>query len=473
MSRAILIPILALALAAPARGEPRDAVGADARKSLELTIYAQDLAVVRETRAVMLPSGESVLRFVDVPDRLDPRTVSLRSISEPGALTVRQQSLRYDLASNITLLQRYVGREVDLVETGDKLRDRVTRAVLLSAAGPIYQIGDQLAVGHPGRVTLPPIDPPLYTTPTLEWLLTNSGAENHGVAVSYSTGGLSWTADYVLALGPDAKNAALTAWITIENQSAVRWADARLAVIAGTVHTVQMAQPMMAAQGFAMKRMDAEAMPEPQQMLDYQRYALERPITIEPSVTTQVPLLEAENVPVEKQYRVESTPSWQHQAAQGDEGEVLPVTVAFEVTNDEASHLGVPLPSGVVRVYASVEGGGGVELAGEARITHVAPGERLLVTVGEANDVVARRKQTDFRKLDTKPWQVESAFEVTLRNRRKDDVVVALRERLAGQWEVVQSSIEGKRIASDILGFEVPVPAGGETVLRYVVKIGG
>jgi hypothetical protein len=472
MSRAVLLPLLALVLATPAHGEPRAAVGGGARKALALTIYGQDLAVVRETRAVTLPAGESVLRFVDVPDQLDARTVSLRSLAEPAAVAVRQQTLRWDLASTDTLLQRYVGREVDLVETSDRLRDRVTRAALLSPQGPLFQIGDQLSVGHPGRVSLPPIEPALYTTPTLEWLVTNSGAEAQDVEVRYSTSGLSWTADYVLALAPDAASASLTAWITIVNQSAVRWADARLALLAGTVRTVQEARPMF-ARSVAMAAMDAEAMPKaPEQVLDYQRYALPRPTTIEPSVTTQVPLLEAADVPVQKQYRVESTPPWQHQAAPGDDGQTLPVTVAFELTNDAESHLGVPLPSGVVRVYAAVDGGG-AELAGEARIAHVAPDEELLVTVGEANDVVARRKQTDFRKLDTKPWQVESAFEVTLRNHRKDDVVVAVREHLAGQWEVVQSSLEGRRIDADTLGFEVPVPAGGETVLRYTVKIGG
>jgi len=473
MSRAVLLSLLVLALAPPAHAEPRDAVGASARKALALTIYAQDLAVVRETRAVTLAAGDGVLRFVDVPDRLDARTVSLRSLTAPADLRVRQQSLRFDLASTDTLLQRYVGREVDLVETSDKLRDRITRAVLLSPNGPLLQIGDQLAVGHPGRLHLPPIEPALYTTPTLEWLVANGGAEAHDVEVSYSTGGLSWTADYVLALAPDATTASLTAWITIVNQSAVRWADARLTLLAGTVRTVQDVQPMYARPMMAMKAMDAaEAMPQPEQVLDYQRYTLARATTIEPAVTTQVPLLEAAGVPVRKRYRVESSPPWQHQVAAGDEGEALPVTVGFDLRNDQASHLGMPLPSGVVRVYAGVEGGG-AELAGEARIKHVAAGEELSVTIGEATDVVARRRQTDYQKLDTKPWQIETAFEVTLRNHRTDDVVVAVRERVSGQWEVVNPSIPEQRIDANTLGFDVPVPAGGETVLRYTLKIGG
>jgi hypothetical protein len=356
MSRLALAPLLALTLAAPASAESRASVGADARKALALTIYAQDLAVVRETRAVTLPTGESVLRFTDVPDSLDPRTVALRSVTKPAALQVRQQSLRWDLASADTLLRRYVGHQVDLIET-ERLRDRVTSAVLLSPTGPLLQIGDQISVGHPGRLSLPPIEPALYTTPTLEWLVTNAGPEAQDVEVGYSTSGLSWTADYVLTLAPTGTTASLTAWITITNQSAVRWADAHVALLAGTVRTVEEARPLL-ARGMAMAAMSTETMPKAQQVLDYQRYSLERPTTIEPSVTTQVPLLEAEDVPVQKQYRVESSPPWQRQAPPGDEGEALPVSVAFDLRNDADSHLGVPLPSGVMRVYAPAEGGG-------------------------------------------------------------------------------------------------------------------
>jgi hypothetical protein len=118
---------------------------------------------------------------------------------------------------------------VELVETGDRLRERVTQAVLLSTnGGNVYRIGDRIAVGHPGRVVLPNLPEDLAARPALRWRLANSGPARHKVEVSYLTGGLSWSADYVVVLRPEETAADLTCWVTLTNQSGARFDDASL-----------------------------------------------------------------------------------------------------------------------------------------------------------------------------------------------------------------------------------------------------
>src|SRR5262249_58708621 len=127
-------------------------VGRDARTAVALTVYSgQDLAVVRDARTVDLGSGERTVRFDDVAATLDPRSVVLRSTEDPGTLAVLEQSYLFDLGSPQALVQRWVGRGVELVDTDQRLRTRITEATLLSTeGGNVYRIRDRTPGGHPG-----------------------------------------------------------------------------------------------------------------------------------------------------------------------------------------------------------------------------------------------------------------------------------------------------------------------------------
>ena len=59
--------------------------GAAQRKSVSITVYNDDLGLVRETRDVTLSSGDASLRFMDVAARIDPRTVHIASVTAPAA----------------------------------------------------------------------------------------------------------------------------------------------------------------------------------------------------------------------------------------------------------------------------------------------------------------------------------------------------------------------------------------------------
>ena len=77
-----------------------------------------------------------------------------------------------------------------------------------------------------------------------------------------------------------------------------------------------------------------------------------------------------------------------------------PVQVLYKFKNDEKSSLGMPLPAGTVRVYQG-DSAGSVLYAGEDRITHTPKDEQVSLHTGNAFDIVAERKQTDFRTLAT------------------------------------------------------------------------
>ena len=115
------------------------------------------LVILDATRA-----GTATLRFMDVPSAINPRTVHLKSLTAPGALTVLEQNYEYDLISPEKLLEKYVGRPVEIVEQAEDLTTRTVPATLLSVnGGPVYRIGDRIVLNQAGKVSLPelPADP--------------------------------------------------------------------------------------------------------------------------------------------------------------------------------------------------------------------------------------------------------------------------------------------------------------------------
>jgi len=446
-------------------------VGRAARTDVALTVYNEDLALVRDVRELDVAAGQSTVRFEDVAARVDATSVTVRSLTAPQRFVVVEQSFAFDLVSPEKLLQRWLGREVELVETGDRLRERVTPAVLLSATGPnVYRIGDRIAVGHPGRVVLPNPPDDLATRPTLRWRLADPGPARHKVEVSYLTGGLSWSADYVALLLPDDAAADLTCWVTLANQSGARFDDASLKLVAGQINRgAPPAKVLGRAMDMAMAQEAAPSRFRDERLFEYHLYTLDRRTTLAEEETKQMELLAATGVKLTKSFRLVGEPMWWRSRV-GELERNVPVGVFLEFTNDAASHLGVPLPAGRVRLYKQDEGGA-KQLIGEDTLAHTPRDERVVLKAGNAFDVVASRTQTDYRTVSTEPFQVEVGFAVTIRNRRKERATVTIREPIGGEWKVIESTHPPQKIDAATLGFEVPVPASAEVTVRYRAQV--
>src|SRR6202049_882055 len=110
------------------------------QSDLALTVYNSNLSLVRAVRQLTLPSGESLLRFMDIAASINPATVHFRSLTEPTKLSVLEQNYEFDLLDPNKLLQKYVGREVTMMRG-----DQEVKATLLSANnGQVWKIGNEI-----------------------------------------------------------------------------------------------------------------------------------------------------------------------------------------------------------------------------------------------------------------------------------------------------------------------------------------
>lgn len=442
---------------------------------LAVTVYNSNLALVRDVRQIHLESGVSPLKFEDVAASINPTTVHFRSLTDPAKLNVVEQNYEYDLLDAQKLLQKYVGREVTLVrgEQQDNSTKWVeTRATLLADNDnqPVWKIGDEIVTGMPSTwYRFPELPGNLYSRPTLVWTLDNRGADSQKVEASYLTTNMSWSADYVLTVARDEKNADLDGWVTLTNGSGVEYRNARLQLVAGQIHQ---ATPPMEAGAAKVALLEAVPAPPPQfaqeAFSEYHLYTLERRTSIQNNESKQISLLNATGVNVEKRLVVEGQ-SYYYRNRQGI-GNAIPETVKvyYRFKNAQTSGLGMPLPAGVVRVYQA-DSKGGTQFVGEDHINHTPKDEQLRVYVGNAFDVVCERKQTDYKKIAGDTHEME--YEITLRNHKDSDVTVDVREPVGGDWEVLNSNYKAQKLDSSTIGFEIPVARNGTATLDYRVRV--
>ena len=457
--------VLASAGAAWAGGAPPVVSQAGPGRTLSLTVYNAGRALVRDSRAVTLSGGTVALEFRDIAEHVMPETVAIAG----DGISVLEQNYEYDLLSPQTLLAKYLGRDVTMVTEepggapGAIVRKEVVARLLSIENGTVWRVGDRIVSNPPYReLVFGDVPENLRERPTLVWLLDSARVGERRLEATYLTGGIGWKADYVLTLGSAGDSGSVLGWVTLENDSGASYPDATLQLVAGDVHLAPAQRPapqpaMMAAKAAGEMREEAFA--------EYHLYTLERPTTIKDRQKKQVALLEADGVRVVRRYVVES-PQWWYAQRIGRQKQDVRVDV--EIANRADNRLGMALPGGVVRLYQR-DRRGTAQFVGEDRIEHTPKDETVKVTMGNAFDVVAERRQTDYRKLADNLY--EDAFEVTLRNHKESAVTVEVREQLGGDWEMLANSHPFEKLSAFGVSFAVPVPAGGEAKLTYRVRV--
>src|SRR3954466_5426038 len=150
---AAVVAALAVGSQAQAAVEERPSTLAD-QQSVAVTIYNENLALIKDTRRVMFDAGPNRLALREVSGRMRPETASLRSLSNPGGLALIEQNFDFDLLTPQKLLEKYVGRTVRVVKTHPTTgAESVETAIVLAANnGVVLRIGDRIETGLPGRI---------------------------------------------------------------------------------------------------------------------------------------------------------------------------------------------------------------------------------------------------------------------------------------------------------------------------------
>ncbi|MFA7350145.1 MAG: DUF4139 domain-containing protein [Methylotenera sp.] len=445
------------------------------QQSVAVTIYNNDLALIKDQRKVKLNNGFNNLALRDVSAQIRPETALLRSLSHAGSFSTLEQNFDFDLLSPQKLLEKYVGKNVSIVRvnpaTGIETTEQAT--VLSANNGVVMKIGNRIETGIPGRIVYDDVPANLRDRPTLVTKLNNKTTAEQMVELSYLTGGLGWKADYVAELNAKEDSIDLSGWVTLTNTSGTSYNNAKLQLVAGDVNRVQDNYP----RAMAMRKdvgMIAEAskpMAE-ESLLEYHLYTLDHPTTISDNQNKQVALLSASNVPTRKELVLRGA-DYYYGASYGDLGQKMKVGVFVEFDNKETTKLGLPLPKGTMRVYKK-DNQGNAQFVGEDSIDHTPKNAVVRLKLGNAFDVTADKKQIDFKTLP-RPAKgnsmFESAYEIVLKNAKKERVTVTVQEPIPADWKMMKESHHSQKATSNTAVWKVEIPAEGKATLTYRVQV--
>ncbi|MES2016986.1 MAG: DUF4139 domain-containing protein [Pseudomonadota bacterium] len=467
---ALLLMTLAVANASAQTDEQRSTLAE--QQGVAITIYNDDLALIKDQRKLQLKNGMSTLAFRDVSAKMRPETALLRSLSAPGSLTVHEQNFDFDLLTPQSLLQKYVGQSVNVIKTNPATGQETTEAaqVLAANGGVVLKIGPRIETGVPGRIVFDGVPANLRDRPTLVMMLDNDGKAQHDVELSYLSAGLGWKADYVVELNPADDKLDISGWVTLTNTSGATYRNAKLQLVAGDVNRARQRVEVTGSRvraGAELARKVSAPMAE-ESLFEYHLYTLGHPTTIAENQTKQVSLLSAAGVPVRKELLLRGS-DYYYQSSVGDLGQKIKVGVFVEFDNREAAHLGMALPKGVIRVYKK-DGAGNAQFIGEDNVDHTPKNEKVRLKLGDAFDVTADKTQTDFKKVSGTSkynYVYESAYEIVLKNGKKEAVTVTVQEPMPGDWQVLSESHPHVKGSSNTALWKVSVPAEGSTKLVY------
>jgi hypothetical protein len=451
---------VALAAAAPAQ-ETAD-------KSLKLTIYNSNLALVEHVRPLTLAAGRHRIEFAGVSAEIMSQTVSFAG----AGLTIIEQNFDYDLLTPEKLMEKAVGSQVRIVRTnpGTGEETEETAEVLSTVGGVVLRIGDRIEVlrddGIPARVIFDEVPPNLRANPTLSVLASAAAPVDGDVTLAYLTRGLSWNADYVAVFEEAQGNVSLQGWITLTNSSGTTFANANAQLVAGDVNVVGSEAEWW--QVYNVRRNNANVLRAAgveasgrEQLADYYVYPLAEATTISNNQTKQVSFLSAERVRASRGYEQTFYSFFSQE-------EPVSAEVRVRFSNSQATGLGDQLPSGVVRVYAR-DARGQPQFVGEDRIGHTSAGSDLALKIGDAFDVTIQPTLRQTTRASRRATDYDMSYVV--RNARSEAVTVTIRQDDLWRFnEVVAQSLEGRRTDADSFAWDVPVPANGETELTFTIR---
>ena len=437
----------AIAATSPA---PAGAAEVGKVQDVMLTVYNQNLALVKETRAFDFAQGLNYLTLSGVPSSIDTTSVHFKTLS--GMVELLEQNYSYDLVSRNKLLMKYIGETIT-IRNGDDVKS----VKLLSVAdGLVVDYNGKILLNPPGDIELPSLPGGLLLQPTLEWQVSSPKAFSTLGEVSYLTGGLSWNADYVVMLSDNEKLGDLEGWVTMHNTSGASYENAKLKLVAGEIHRATPPAPFEAKMAFEAARDGGAGGFEEEALFEYHLYTLQRLTTIKDNQDKQVSLLNAQDIPMTKVYTFD--PDWR--------GNNVEVRVEFK--NSQENSVGMPLPAGRVRVFKR-DSEGSAQLVGEDNVPHTPKDEMVRLLLGNAFDIKGEKVQTNY--IDKKTGYQQS-FEVTIRNHKKEDIVVVVPQHIGyANWKIVASSIEYRKTDALNIEFKVPVKADGETKLTYTMDV--
>lgn len=419
----------------------------------EVTVYNQNLALIKEYRTMDLSKGNNIVKYVDVASQIDPTSVMFRDPESINTIVV-EQNYEYDLISSDKLLDKYLDKEITVTSENESF----TGKLLGHSGGITLQTNKGVIVLNNYRKIEYPDTAGLLTKPTLIWQVYTDSSGSREVETTYLTGGMNWRADYIATIDQNDLKANIKGWVTIENKAGTVYPDAKLKLVAGDINRVYPPQNYEIGMAYATAKPTAMGGYPPsfsqEGLFEYHLYTLQHPTTLNNNEIKQISLLSADNVAAKKEYSFENNRDTK-------------VKVTLNITNSQENNLGMPMPKGIVRVYKA-DSDGQLQFLGEDSIDHTPKDEKMRINVGNAFDIVAKRIMLNSESLGS--YGYRESYSIELRNHKTEDIKITVIEHAYGNWQITKSTDQYNKKDANTFEFEVITPKDATKTITYTIE---
>lgn len=434
------------------------AINASAAET-EISIYNQDLALIKKSQVLDLNRGVNEVVFDEVAEKFKPESAFVYG----KGIRVLEQNYDYAGINYVTMLNANVGKMVNTVRQNPSTGANIYEKALLVAvdgATPVLKFDYGIETAFNGRVIFDEIPKELNSTPVLMAKVEAAQQGETDLELAYLTGGFQWKANYVAKV-EDENTLSLLGRAAITNNSGSGYENISVNLIAGDVNTVQeyVARPMFKAVQMtnsyeAMDSFAGAPMIEAPVSLDsYYVYKIPEKTSLKNGQMKMVSFLGAPKVEYVKENIVSS--SLYFSTTRASYKDVHPA-VKYSFENVKETGLGMPLPQGKLSFYAN-DDNGALQFIGEDNINNTAEGQKVTVTLGKSFDIYAKgeiQKVTEVNRNSFKKnpnqdcptvattYQYDVSYNVT--NKGKHDAKVVLKQPLNGKARIVDESLKGQ-----------------------------
>ncbi len=417
-----------------------------------ITIYNDDLSLVRSRFELNLEAGRQEYNFDNITSRIRPESV----IVTGGGIRVAEQNYEYDLAGKYQIMMKYLNREVMVVmKDQSKLRGVLKFYDGGGSLGIIETGTERLLVVSDSEtqwVQLAELPSNFYTKPTLHWSLIAPKKGVYPVQMTYLSGGFSWDVAYNTVW--DEKSLQMNSWVTINNRSGKEFNDVTLKLIAGDVNQISQNYYKGAA---GMGRMSMDAMEsgiapsfEEKAFHDFHMYTLDQKVSFANNQTKQLELYPSMNIKAKAEYEYPTYASG--------------VNSIIKFKNTAENGAGKALPKGSIKVYKQ-DTDGNLEFIGEDSISHTSKNEEVKINTGTAFDLVASTRVKDDKQISNRV--TERTLQVTLKNNSDSVKTINVTHQLGTGTRIVESDMKYSKDSNDKVTFTIELAPNKEIIYSF------
>lgn len=426
----------------------------------EITIYNQNLALIKKSQTEQLKIGTNEIVFDEVAEQMRPESAFIYG----DGILVLEQNYDYAGINYATLLNANVGKMVKTVRQNPQTGTNIFEKALLVAAdggAPVLKFDYGIETQYPGRVLFDEVPQQLNSTPVLMAKVEalETGAKDLNLA--YLTSGFSWNANYIATIDNE-KTLSLLGRAAVSNNSGSGYDNVKVNLIAGDVNVVNAHMQPRLAKAFRRVVMFDDAtegslaneavIDAPVSMDSYYIYEIPEKTELKNGQIKQVSFITAPKVTYIKEGVLHS--SLYFNTEKGAYKDVHP-QVVYNFMNNKEDGLGIPLPQGKISFYAP-DDKGALQFIGENLMSDKAEGQKISAQLGRFFDVYGDGKIVEVKKITERQLQkkmqkcpmIATKYHYTVVyntvNKGKNVAHIVLKQNMPASAKILHESLKGQ-----------------------------